>query len=62
MQKLKLDIDRLAVESFPTSAAAGDGLGTVHARGVDVDVQDTVKIVCTISTIATNPTCCPCTP
>jgi len=45
------------VDSFPT-AAAGAVVGTVHAR----EDQQTLKIVCTISTLATNPTCCPCTP
>jgi hypothetical protein len=58
MHKLTLDLDGLAVESFPTSGEGTYGVGTVHAR----EVQQTVKIVCTISTIATNPTCCPCTP
>lgn len=58
MHKLKLDLDHLAVESFATSGQGTHALGTVHAR----DDQQTVKIVCTISTIATNPTCCPCTP
>lgn len=58
MRKLKLEIDRLAVDSFPTSGLATHGLGTVHAR----EDQQTLKIVCGVSTLATNPTCCPCTP
>ncbi|HEU4559356.1 MAG TPA: hypothetical protein VFS20_15975 [Longimicrobium sp.] len=61
MQKLRLDLDRLSVESFPTSIEESNGLGTVHARGV----PETIKLTCPIgpiSTIATNPTCCPCTP
>ncbi|HEX6747202.1 MAG TPA: hypothetical protein VF092_07865 [Longimicrobium sp.] len=58
MRKLKLDVERLTVESFPTSDDELQRLGTVQAR----EGAETVKIVCTISTIATNPTCCPCTP
>lgn len=57
MRKLTLDVETLAVESFST-AAAGAAVGTVHAR----EDQQTLKVVCTISTLATNPTCCPCTP
>jgi hypothetical protein len=30
MRKLKLQIDNLAVESFPTAAAAREEAGTVH--------------------------------
>ncbi|HSU13471.1 hypothetical protein [Longimicrobium sp.] len=58
MPKLKLDLDRLAVDSFPTSPEVTHGIGTVHAR----EEQQTLKVVCTIGTLATNPTCCPCTP
>jgi hypothetical protein len=68
MRKLKLDLDRLAVESFPTSTTESSGLGTIHAR----EASQTIKLTCPlgpitttigpISTIATNPTCCPCTP
>lgn len=57
MPKLKLDLDRLAVDSFPTCEVM-DGIGTVQAR----EGVATLKVVCTVSTLATNPTCCPCTP
>jgi hypothetical protein len=32
MRKLMLDVDTLAVESFPTSAKERDPAGTVHAN------------------------------
>jgi hypothetical protein len=57
MPKLKLDLDRLTVDSFPTCEVM-DGIGTIHAR----EGVATLKVVCTVSTLATNPTCCPCTP
>jgi hypothetical protein len=60
MQKLKLDCDRLTVESFPTSAEETDGVGTVHARGWLATVN---AAGCNLTTLLrTNPTCCPCTP
>ncbi len=31
MNKIRLNLDRLAVESFPTAEKADDLLGTVHA-------------------------------
>jgi hypothetical protein len=58
MHKLTLDCDRLSVESFPTSAEVTDGVGTVHAR----EWIATLKVVCDVTTLKTNPTCCPCTP
>ena len=58
MRKLTLDLEALAVDSFPTASSAAAAIGTVHAR----EDQQTLKVVCTISTLATNPTCCPCTP
>jgi hypothetical protein len=57
MPKLKLDLDRLTVDSFPTCEVI-DGIGTIYAR----EGVATLKVVCTVSTLATNPTCCPCTP
>jgi len=56
MKKLTLDCDRLRVESFPTGEVT-DGVGTVHAR----DGVATLPF-CGVTTLKTNPTCCPCTP
>jgi hypothetical protein len=58
MRKLTLNLDALTVDSFPTSPREAAAIGTVHAR----EDQQTLNVVCTISTLATNPTCCPCTP
>jgi hypothetical protein len=58
MQKLTLDCDRLAVESFPTSSEVRNEPGTVHAR----ELRPTLKTVCDQTLLGTNPTCCPCTP
>lgn len=57
MKKLALDCDRLSVESFPTSAEMTDGVGTVLAR----EGLATLPL-CGVTTLKTNPTCCPCTP
>lgn len=35
MRKTKLDLEVLAVDSFETTAGAGDAPGTVHAHGGD---------------------------
>jgi hypothetical protein len=58
MKKLKLDCDSLAVESFPTTLDLCEGAGTVHAR----ELQRTLVALCDRTLLATNPTCCPCTP
>jgi len=58
MYKLKLDCDALAVDSFPTLDRGTRGPGTVRAH----DGIDTNKILCNITTLKTDPTCCPCTP
>jgi hypothetical protein len=57
MDKLKLDLDALAVESFATFPAAG-WRGTVAGR----ELQPTLKTFCGSTWLETNPTCCPCTP
>ena len=56
MKKLALNLETLTVESFSTGNAA-DARGTVAGHGV----QDTLKTLCG-SLLASNPTCCPCTP
>jgi hypothetical protein len=58
MQKLTLDCDRLAVESFPTCNEVRYGPGTVHAR----ELRPTLQTVCDQTLLGTKPTCCPCTP
>lgn len=57
MKKLKLEIDALTVDTFDTGREAGTA-GTVQAHG---DGR-TLKVVCEISTLKTDLTCCPCTP
>ena len=56
MNKLKLRMDELAVESFPTSAAE-DGAGTVHGREIPTPPHFTCD-----PCLLTRPTDCPCTP
>lgn len=56
MNKLKLQVDELAVDTFDTGLAEPHRRGTVDAHGA------TPKIVCDISTLKTDMTCCPCTP
>ncbi|HEX2208498.1 MAG TPA: hypothetical protein VHG93_12500 [Longimicrobium sp.] len=34
MRKMKLEIERLAVETFPTSVEDAEGRGTVHGNAV----------------------------
>jgi hypothetical protein len=58
MKKLKLECEALAVESFPTTRETTEGAGTVHAR----EWQRTLVALCDRTLLATNPTCCPCTP
>lgn len=56
MKKLKLQMDQLAVESFPTGTP--DALpGTVEAR----ELGPSTTIFCG-PTPGTKLTCCPCTP
>lgn len=58
MKKLKLEIESLAVDTFETTQHV-NGRGTVDAH---LDGQDkTLKTLCA-SLLASNPTCCPCTP
>lgn len=58
MKKLKLDCEALAVDSFPTLREAREDMGTVHAR----EWKPTLPGVCDRTLLASNPTCCPCTP
>ena len=58
MKKLKLQIDALTVDTFETGLDARDAGGTVQAHRD----SRTLKIVCEISTLKTDLTCCPCTP
>ncbi len=55
MKKLKLEIESLAVDTFATAQYANDR-GTVDAHD-----DKTLKTLCA-SLLASNPTCCPCTP
>ncbi|HEX2077897.1 MAG TPA: hypothetical protein VHG08_09315 [Longimicrobium sp.] len=56
MSKLKLQIEELAVETFETGDT-DSFRGTV--RGNEIP---TLKTICPGTLLATNPTCCPCTP
>lgn len=55
MQKLRLNFEALAVESFPTTRETCATEGTIHAHEADIS-----GIPCT--TLLTKPTRCPCTP
>jgi hypothetical protein len=57
MTKLRLNLDELSVDTFQTSTRDAAWKGTVEAH----DAQATLKTVCA-SLLASNPTCCPCTP
>ena len=56
MNKLRLNLEDLAVDTFHTAARDGAWKGTVNAHAAD-----TFKTLCA-SLLASNPTCCPCTP
>jgi hypothetical protein len=56
MNKLRLDVDDLTVDTFQTGDDRTPRRGTVDAN------QATVKVICTVSTLKTDLTCCPCTP
>lgn len=56
MKKLTLQVDELAVESFEPDAAPARERGTV------LGAEETLKVICGISTLKTDLTCCPCTP
>lgn len=56
MRKLRLNPDDLAVDTFRTATDGADRNGTVDAHE-----EQTIKTVCG-SLLASNPTCCPCTP
>lgn len=56
MTKLRLNPEDLAVETFHTAHADAAVKGTVDAHEAP-----TLKTVCA-SLLASNPTCCPCTP
>ena len=58
MKKLRLQVEALAVDSFPTTRETCADTGTVHAR----EWQRTLLTLCDQTLLATNPTCCPCTP
>jgi hypothetical protein len=56
MSKLRLNLDDLTVDTFHTAGRDRTSKGTVDAYEAD-----TFKTLC-ISLLASNPTCCPCTP
>lgn len=56
MNKLKLQVDALVVDTFQTDEHPAPRRGTVDAHAA------TPKIICDISTLKTDLTCCPCTP
>jgi hypothetical protein len=58
MSKLRLRLDELDVDTFDVDAGPAPARGTVNAHGG----QETIKIVCQVSTLKTDLTCCPCTP
>lgn len=58
MNKLKLDADSLAVDTFEPVRQEEAARGTVAAHGT----LETQKIICSVSTLKTDLTCCPCTP
>lgn len=57
MTKLRLNLDDLTVDTFHTAMPGAAEKGTVEAHGD----QATLKNICG-SLLASNPTCCPCTP
>ena len=52
MEKLTLNVEALAVESFPT-AEPGEARGTVAAHGMITNAQHTCQYLCN----SRNPTC-----
>ena len=56
MNKMRLNVDDLAVDTFQTGDDRTPRRGTVQAH------EATVKVVCTVGTLRTDLTCCPCTP
>lgn len=56
MTKLRLNLDDLAVDTFHTAIRESAWNGTVDAHEAP-----TIKTACA-SLLASNPTCCPCTP
>lgn len=58
MKKLRLQVEDLAIDSFATDAERQDERGTVHGRQGD----ESFKVICGVSTLKTDMTCCPCTP
>lgn len=58
MKKLKLNAESLTVETFEPGVENAPSRGTVAAHG---DGQ-TQKVICSIPTVNTALTCCPCTP
>ena len=57
MAKLKLNLDDLTVDSFRPAEGATSWRGTVDAHAAP-----TLPNVCDRTLLASNPTCCPCTP
>ncbi|HEX2210387.1 MAG TPA: hypothetical protein VHG93_22100 [Longimicrobium sp.] len=56
MRKLRLGLEDLTVDTFHTGGDGAPWRGTVDAHAAP-----TIKTVCA-SLLASNPTCCPCTP
>ena len=55
MSKLRLSLDDLAVDTFQTADEGVSLRGTIHGN-------EATKPVCTVPTLKTDLTCCPCTP
>ncbi len=56
MNKLRLSLDDLAVDTFQTGEDRPLQRGTVDAH------QSTLKPLCSFASLKTDLTCCPCTP
>jgi hypothetical protein len=55
VNKLRLNVDGIAVESFRTGEDTMAGAGTVRGH-------EATRPLCTIASLKTDLTCCPCTP
>jgi hypothetical protein len=56
MNKLRLSLDDLAVDTFQTGDDSASLRGTVNAN------EATQKPLCSFASLKTDLTCCPCTP
>lgn len=56
MNKLRLSLDDLAVDTFRTAEEGVSLRGTIHGN------EETLKPVCSFASLKTDLTCCPCTP